>query len=123
MMILPVLNLILAVFRSPELGFLGEVVPTFRQTPFNSGAFTSRRAGETALRARCCTRHPYFKYQYQFILGQESWRRSSHTLTTWLYVENGVGVAEKFLRREGVGDATFLADMEKGIRTEGIKNL
>lgn len=40
-----------------------------------------------------------------------------------MYVENGVGVAEKFLRREGVGEATFLADMEKGIRTEGISNL
>lgn len=47
----------------------------------------------------------------------------SRTFTTWLYVENGVGVAEKFLCREGVGDATFLADMEKGIRTEGIRNL
>ena len=36
-MTLPVLNLTLAIFRSPELGFLGFVVPTFKHTPFSSG--------------------------------------------------------------------------------------
>jgi hypothetical protein len=36
-MILPLLSLTLAVFRCPELGFLGFVMPTLRQTPFISG--------------------------------------------------------------------------------------
>jgi hypothetical protein len=35
----PVLNRTLAILRSPELGFLGFVVPTFRHTPFSSGLF------------------------------------------------------------------------------------
>ena len=38
-MTLPVLNRTLAIFLSPELGFLGFVVPTFRHTPFSSGLF------------------------------------------------------------------------------------
>ena len=36
-MILPLLSLTLAVFLCPELGFLGLVMPTLRQTPFISG--------------------------------------------------------------------------------------
>jgi hypothetical protein len=56
---LPVLNRTLATFRSAELGFFGFVVPTLRQTPLSSGAMTSRRAGETAWRARCCFRQPW----------------------------------------------------------------
>jgi hypothetical protein len=36
-MTLPVLNRTLHVFLSPELGFLGVVTPTFRQTPFIAG--------------------------------------------------------------------------------------
>lgn len=48
-MTFPVLNLTLAILRSPELGFLGFVVPTLRQTPFNSGRFLS--CGERSFRA------------------------------------------------------------------------
>lgn len=62
-MILPVDNLTLAVFRSPELGFLGFVIPTFRQTPLSAGALTSRSAGLTGLRARCSVRQPYSMFR------------------------------------------------------------
>jgi hypothetical protein len=44
----PLLNLTLAIFLSPELGFLGFVVPTFRQTPFISGRFAN--AGDRSFR-------------------------------------------------------------------------
>jgi hypothetical protein len=40
-MTLPVLSLTLAIFLSPELGFLGLVVPTLRHTPFSSGRLAS----------------------------------------------------------------------------------
>jgi len=53
---LPLLNLILAVFRSPEFGFFGFVIPVFKHTPFIWGRLTS--AGDRRLRARCSTRHP-----------------------------------------------------------------
>jgi hypothetical protein len=46
---LPVDKRTLAVLRWPELGFLGFVMPTFRQTPFISGR--PRTAGETGRRA------------------------------------------------------------------------
>lgn len=46
---LPVLSLTLAIFRSPELGFFGFVVPTFRHTPFSSGL--SFNCGDRSLRA------------------------------------------------------------------------
>jgi hypothetical protein len=36
---LPLLNRILAVLRSPELGFFGFVMPTRMHTPFISGLF------------------------------------------------------------------------------------
>jgi hypothetical protein len=45
----PVLNRTLAIFLSPELGFLGFVVPTFIHTPFSSGRFFS--CGERSFRA------------------------------------------------------------------------
>jgi hypothetical protein len=48
---LPVLNLTLAIFLSPELGFLGFVVPTFRHTPFNSGL--SLNCGDRSFRDFC----------------------------------------------------------------------
>ena len=44
----PLLNLTLAIFLSPELGFFGFVVPTFKQTPFISGLFAS--AGDRSFR-------------------------------------------------------------------------
>jgi hypothetical protein len=47
----PVLNRTLAIFLSPELGFLGLVVPTFKHTPFSSGRFFS--CGDRNLRAPC----------------------------------------------------------------------
>jgi hypothetical protein len=50
-MTFPVLNLTLAIFLSPELGFLGLVVPTFRHTPFSSGLFLS--CGDRSFRAFC----------------------------------------------------------------------
>lgn len=55
-MTLPLLNLTLATFRSPELGFLGFVVPTLTHTPFISGLST--KAGDVGFRARCSTRQP-----------------------------------------------------------------
>lgn len=53
---LPLLNRTLAVFRSPELGFFGFVIPVLRQTPFISGRLCS--AGERRRRAFCGLRHP-----------------------------------------------------------------
>jgi hypothetical protein len=50
-MTFPVLNLTLAIFLSPELGFFGFVVPTFRQTPFSSGLFFN--CGDRSFRAPC----------------------------------------------------------------------
>jgi hypothetical protein len=55
-MLLPLLNLILAVFRSAELGFFGFTVATLRQTPFICGLLAS--AGETDFRARWPVRQP-----------------------------------------------------------------
>jgi hypothetical protein len=50
-MTFPVLKRTLAIFLSPELGFLGFVVPTFKQTPFSSGLFFS--CGDRSFRAPC----------------------------------------------------------------------
>tara|TARA_R110002003_G_scaffold96_20_gene7594 strand:- start:11573 stop:12004 length:432 start_codon:yes stop_codon:yes gene_type:complete len=50
-MTFPVLRRTLAIFLSPELGFLGFVVPTFKQTPFSSGRFFS--CGDRSFRAPC----------------------------------------------------------------------
>ena len=55
-MTVPLDNLTLATFRSPELGFLGFVMPTRTQTPFISGRPTM--AGERARRAFCPWRQP-----------------------------------------------------------------
>lgn len=52
------LNLTLAILRSAELGFLGLVTVTRRQTPFMHGRFPSESAGETGFRARCFLRQP-----------------------------------------------------------------
>ena len=52
----PLLNLTLAIFRSPELGFLGFVVPTFKHTPFISGLFAS--AGDLSFRSPCADLPP-----------------------------------------------------------------
>lgn len=52
MITFPVLKRTLAIFLSPELGFLGFVVPTFRQTPFSSGLLAS--CGDRSFRALCC---------------------------------------------------------------------
>src|SRR5690242_3126500 len=48
----PVLRRTLAIFLSPELGFLGFVVPTFKHTPFSSGLLAS--CGDRSFRALCC---------------------------------------------------------------------
>lgn len=48
-MTLPLDNRTLAVFRWPEFGFLGLVMPTFRQTPFRDGRPTV--AGDRGRRA------------------------------------------------------------------------
>ena len=50
-MTFPVLNLTLAIFLSPELGFLGFVVPTFKHTPLSSGLFFN--CGDLNFRAPC----------------------------------------------------------------------
>lgn len=47
-----------AVLRSPELGFLGFVMPTLTHTPLSEGALMAESAGDTAWRARCCLRQP-----------------------------------------------------------------
>lgn len=51
---LPELNRTLAVFRCPEFGFLGFVMPTFRHTPFRAGRPTV--AGDRGRRAFCVER-------------------------------------------------------------------
>ena len=53
-MTLPVLSMTLAIFLSPELGFFGFVVPTFRHTPFSSGL--SLNCGDRSFRAFCAIR-------------------------------------------------------------------
>lgn len=50
-MTFPVLKRTLAIFLSPEFGFLGFVVPTFKHTPFNSGLFFN--CGDRNFRALC----------------------------------------------------------------------
>jgi hypothetical protein len=50
-MTFPVLSLTLAIFLSPELGFFGFVVPTFKHTPFSSGL--SLNCGDRSFRAFC----------------------------------------------------------------------
>lgn len=50
-MTLPVLNRTLAIFLSPELGFFGFVVPTFKHTPLSSGLFFN--CGDRSFRAPC----------------------------------------------------------------------
>jgi len=50
----PLLNLTLAIFLSPELGFFGLVVPTFKHTPFNSGL--PANCGDRSFRAFCAVR-------------------------------------------------------------------
>lgn len=55
-MTLPVLSLTLAIFLSPELGFLGFVVPTFKHTPFSSGLSLS--CGDRSFRAFRWARPP-----------------------------------------------------------------
>lgn len=47
-----------AVLRSPELGFLGLVMPTLTHTPFMKGHCFSASAGETAWRAFFPFRQP-----------------------------------------------------------------
>jgi hypothetical protein len=71
----PVLNRTLAIFRSPELGFLGFVVPTFRHTPFSSGLFFN--CGDRSFRAPCDIR-PWRRTCINVHLGARdagSWRR------------------------------------------------
>lgn len=57
-MTLPVDRRTRAVLRSPELGFLGFVMPTLMHTPLSAGALIADSAGETACRARCGLRQP-----------------------------------------------------------------
>ena len=72
LMIRPLLSRIFAVFRCPELGFLGFVTPTLRQTPFISGRPTI--AGLRERRFFCGLRQP---------------------LRTWLRVAEREGVVVK----------------------------
>jgi hypothetical protein len=80
----PVLNFTLAVLRSAELGFLGLVMPTLRQTPFKLGARTSWRAGETGLRARWAVRQPCFG-------GRERLDGMGMGMWTWIWMDDGGG--------------------------------
>ena len=63
-MTVPLLNLTLATFLSPELGFFGFVVPTRRHTPFISGLSVLASAGDVGFLARCPTRHPRRTWLY-----------------------------------------------------------
>lgn len=117
------LSLTLAVFRSAELGFLGFVIPTLMQTPLSSGALTSRRAGETAFRARWATRQPFSLISLlKWLLQTERRYSRGCTFETWLYVANGVGVAENWRTSEGVG-FVFSMETDNGIRTDGMSDL
>jgi hypothetical protein len=73
----PLLNLTLAIFLSPELGFFGFVVPTFKHTPFISGLFAN--AGDRSFRGGLIFRP---------------------LRTTCISVIFGRGVEEEKLRRE-----------------------
>lgn len=55
---LPDESLTRAVLRSPELGFLGRVMPTLTQTPLMKGHFFSASAGDTACLAFLPFRQP-----------------------------------------------------------------
>lgn len=55
-MTFPVLKRTLAIFLSPELGFFGFVVPTFKHTPLSSGL--SFNWGDRSFRAFRCARPP-----------------------------------------------------------------
>jgi len=79
---MPLLNLTLAVFLSPEFGFFGFVNPTRRQTPFMAGLFTN--CGDVFFRAFWPTRHPP---------------------STWLNVASCDGVEENV--RFGIDTATL----------------
>lgn len=95
----PELNRILAVLRSPELGFLGFVIPVLRQTPFISGLFES--AGERPRRARCSLRQP---------------RR------TWLYVAATQGVEENLRVVSLLVVNVFVRILER-IEDEGVSEV
>lgn len=68
-MTFPELKRTLAVFRSPEFGFFGFVMPTFRQTPFISGRLCN--CGDVSLRARCAFRQPRRTWLYVALRGGE----------------------------------------------------
>lgn len=95
-MTLPELSLTLAVFRCPELGFLGLVMPTFRQTPFSAGRPTV--AGERGRRA---------------LRDERPWVR------TWFSVARGRGVEEK---RRWEGDVTVKRE-KIGIVVLGMRTI
>jgi hypothetical protein len=87
----PLLNLILAVFLSPEFGFFGFVIPVFKQTPFICARPTS--AGDRERRAACEVRQP---------------------LRTWLYVAWRKGdVVKCLMREEGLVSACAAAGVRK----------
>jgi hypothetical protein len=46
-----------------------------------------------------------------------------YTFATWLYVENGVGVAEKFLRRALDGETGTFITTPTGVRGAGVRNV
>ena len=46
-----------------------------------------------------------------------------HAFATWLYVENGVGVAEKFLRKFWERGVEAFAVETAGVRSAGISKL
>lgn len=82
-MVLPVVKRTRAVLRSPELGFLGRVMPTLMHTPLRCGSWPSARAGDVAWRALRCLRQPWE-------LLVHSWKRSKRA-----GVGGGEGVREE----------------------------
>ena len=71
----PVESFTRAVFRSPELGFLGRTTPTRRHTPLRAGQCVLDRAGETAWRARFPFRIPrrtWFRVAGRAVVGAKA---------------------------------------------------
>ena len=111
--IFPLLNLTLAVFRSPEFGFFGLVMPTFRHTPLSSGLSTS--AGERGLRAAWPRRAPRITWLYVARRGREVVK--SRQLTTDV---EGIAVGKRIRggRRRRRGSCKNIFG-ERWMRSEG----
>jgi len=104
----PLLNLTLAVFLSPELGFFGFVMPTLIHTPFISGL--NDNCGDVFFRARWATRQP-----------RRTWLNVAGRGVEEVNVRWRVAVARG--RRDGDGDEGLERIRELGNRTRRQRKL